>query len=508
MDFKIENGVLQPVGFTFNESDVIIPDTVTKIGKDAFDYCDSIKSVIIPESVTEIEEGAFSNCYNLQSVIFSEGLTKIGKDAFLNCEMIREIVIPKSVTEIGDTAFAQIDVLDDNPAIEKIDIPDTVTYIGQRAFSGTTWLCNQKGDFTIAGDGVLIDYNGNDKIVNIPQGVKKISGMVFTDDTRITDVIIPDSVVSIGEDCFFGCTSLKNIVIPKSVKFIGEAAFSETPWFENCNKKALVVGDGIFLDYRGESPKIIIADFVKRISACAFIYCSQIKKVCIPETVDYIGKNAFEGCYSLQSINIPKNVTKILEGTFSNCRLLKSIKLHENITEIGENAFCNCNSLKSIDIPRNVKYIEEDSFAGCLLINKISVGGYDFDPSDVDCVFNNLHSVVRFINNDEYNLDFDSNLKYKIAVMVLQKECTPKIVKFFEDNLEDIMFSLILDNNYELIKAVFEFGTFITKYNILDILQMAIYNTQKGGDISIQIYISGYRYEHFGDLEDFSELTL
>lgn len=58
--FVIKNGVLEK--YTGNESDVIIPDVVTKIGNSAFDNCYDLKSVIIPDSVTSIGDEAFENC--------------------------------------------------------------------------------------------------------------------------------------------------------------------------------------------------------------------------------------------------------------------------------------------------------------------------------------------------------------------------------------------------------------------------------------------------------------
>lgn len=81
--FVIKNGVLEK--YTGSESDVIIPDVVTKIGNSAFDHCYDLKSVIIPDSVTSIGDNAFEDCTRLTSITIPDSVTSIGDEAFENC---------------------------------------------------------------------------------------------------------------------------------------------------------------------------------------------------------------------------------------------------------------------------------------------------------------------------------------------------------------------------------------------------------------------------------------
>jgi hypothetical protein len=64
---------------------VVIGDSVTSIGSNAFAYCYSLTSVVIGDGVTSIGEQAFYYCYSLTSVVIGDSVTSIGSDAFNFC---------------------------------------------------------------------------------------------------------------------------------------------------------------------------------------------------------------------------------------------------------------------------------------------------------------------------------------------------------------------------------------------------------------------------------------
>ncbi len=96
--------ICYPCGLT--DPEYHIPEGVTKIGNNAFSYCDSLECITVPEGVTQIGVHSFSNCRGLKEITLPESLTKIDKYAFLNCKSLTLITIPQSVTEIGMDAFA------------------------------------------------------------------------------------------------------------------------------------------------------------------------------------------------------------------------------------------------------------------------------------------------------------------------------------------------------------------------------------------------------------------
>ena len=189
--------------------DLVIPNTVTSIGIQAFSGCTGLTSVTIPNSVTTIGSGAFGNCEGLTSVIIGNSVTTIGGNAFYNCNSLTSVTIGNSVTSIEGSAFSGCS------SLTSVIIPSSVTSIGWYAFEGCSSLTS----------------------VTIPNSVTTIGYYAFENCTGLTSVIIGNSVISIGNYAFQNCTGLTSVTIGNSVTSIGDKAFADCKNIETINSK-------------------------------------------------------------------------------------------------------------------------------------------------------------------------------------------------------------------------------------------------------------------------------
>jgi len=331
--------------------------SVTGIGYKAFTEAYELTSVTIPNSVTKIGKNAFYGLSKLEAVNFSNNeLTDIGDNPFGGTPWYENqsglvyfgatlyeykgdmpsntsLTIKEGTKIIYDGAFSNCD------SLVSINIPEGVTYIGGGAFSN----CDKLSSISIPNGVTMINestfYNCYSlKSINIPDGVTSIGNDAFEWCLELTSVTIPESVTSIGIDAFRGCEKITSVDIPKGVTYIGGGAF------DNCDKLS----------------SISIPNGVTMINASTFSNCYSLRAINIPEGVTSIGEDAFYNS-GITSITIPNSVTYIGESAFHCCQSLKSVILSKNLKGIEDHCF-NGTAITSIIIPEGVAYIGEGAF--------------------------------------------------------------------------------------------------------------------------------------------------
>ena len=421
-------------------TELYIPDTITKIEKNAFNACNNIETIRIPFigdslSTSNIfgyifgtDSYEMQKAYvpvNLHKVIISDQVKTIPSYAFYGCKQITEIDLPTQLEEIGSD-YTSAGLSFAYTGITNIYLPQTVKLLKGGLFYGDSLEKVEVPDLntflkisSTSSFGGSADLYANGKLiteVTIPNGIT-IFTAILSGIGSLKKVTIPDSVTWIShnqgafEDCknleevifegtskideiygtFRGCSSLKSVHIPASA-----TEFKNAP-FEGCNLES-VYYDGTFEDwckidfeYDFHSPM----PYTERFYYKKENGYEELIDAVIPETITQINAGVLSGYKALRSVTFHEGVTALAKYAFKDCENLSSIVLPSQLRFIGEQAFNGCKSLYSINIPENVSEIADYTFYCCTSLTSIVI------PERVTAIGNsafsgcsNLTSVV------------------------------------------------------------------------------------------------------------------
>ena len=84
-----------------NLTEIVIPNSVTSIGFNAFAQCPSLISITIPNTVISIGGYAFNSCANLTKVTILSTETICASTTFLNCTRLTDVTLVEGFNGTG-----------------------------------------------------------------------------------------------------------------------------------------------------------------------------------------------------------------------------------------------------------------------------------------------------------------------------------------------------------------------------------------------------------------------
>ncbi len=414
-DFIIENGVLQR--YVGSDSDVVIPEGVTRIEKYAFAACYRLKTVVIPDSVTAIGGNAFNSCFDLAQITFGSGITTMGKEIFgWTCDL-KKVIVPTCVASL---LSKQLDATDDL----RIDTPELsalspklrpcavlcfaedgglntdpryeshIKYIRANAAklvdmamkcpSLLSLMCREK---LIAAKDIekyvetaqktenaelitmLLDYQqnkltGKQRKDAVKQKEKQENAVMDRIIARIDKVGISglNFVVTGNVFTFENRKELKAFIESRGGK-LQSSMSSKTDYLimnmdgTDGEKKRKAEELGICIITELQFNDLADRQFVIDEDGTLIQYRGTGADVVIPEGVRKIGSSLFGGC----------------NGKYINRGNLTNIMIPDSVISIGARAFKECSNLTNIVIPESVISIKEQAFTQCTGLTNVVI---------------------------------------------------------------------------------------------------------------------------------------
>ena len=421
------NPIAQSNNLYFNDvlqTDIVIPESVSCINKDAFFRDTCLVSVAIGNGVTSIGDFAFRGCTNLITLSISNSVQSIGRRTFEDCSRLI------SVTSMSCTPpSCEYNVFYGTPDMKTLVVPDIDTYknssqwqdfsyfeslialqmLSSEAHMGTAQIIKN-----IDCDGVAIisaTANYGYYFVQWSDGnTDNPRTITLNQDTTFTAEFTPYqyTLTTSSNNAERGTTqgdTIADYLTELQISAIANYGYRFTSWSDGntdnprtiqlTQDTALIAefaidysikcGDDLYWSYSDSTLTITgtgtMYDFTYS-SMPWYLLRDSIRSLSIGEQVESIGKYAFAYCSGLQTVVIPNSVTYLGEGAFYCCDNLSAITIPERVTSIGNRAFYSCDNLTSVVILGSITEIGVNTFSWCTLLASVSI------PSSVTSIGN------------------------------------------------------------------------------------------------------------------------
>ncbi len=445
---------------------IVIPNNVTTIREQAFEYCYNLKKVTIPESITSIENGVFYQS-NIDTMIVKnttppsvENYHALGNRYRYN----GVLTVPTGTLQAYMNALHWQDFfkIEEVGGYSNVFEADSVSYKIQSIDIATVTVVGASGrNITIPDSVVFYDKK---------YAVTAIADEAFSLNSILESVVISEGVTTLGNRAFYNCENLRSIYIPSTLEK-GNFSYNynyinnEYAFLGCTGLEKITVADGHpFLDSRNDCNALIyklngggvelmmgckntvIPDGVTQIAPWAF-YQTGVEKIIIPNSVTKIGEGAFNSCYNLTSLHIGSGLTEFaiynnpntglaenLHNAIANCIRLDTIVIDDNNPLLDSRNNCNAiietatNTIllgsNKTKIPEDVTAVETGAFISCYYMESLNVpANLTSIPFGAFSGCRNLKSIVVDKNNTVYDSRNNCNAVIETATDILIHGC-------------------------------------------------------------------------------------
>lgn len=332
-------GYIVSAGKYYNEKSITIPryyngKLVTEIAANAFKDKD-LEYVSIPNTVEKIGNNAFYNCDNLKNINLNISESK--ENSNLNDGVVIKFRYPLDnytiIKDYHETEMQRNEILNQWEIHRGIDFASSNNYLVKAVYDGVvTSIYNN------VTDGYVVEITHNNNLKTRYMSLAKT----------------PESYVYEGATVLQGATIGRTSNTKKdSYNSTGYIHFEVELDGKKVNPHDYFVSDNnVQQNSSTNSQTVTYENKLATIGEYAFYNCSSLEEFKTCDTITTIGPFAFANCSRLESFELPSELKRIESGTFQGAFGYKdtTISLHDNIEFIGSNAFNNCSKLVKIEV--------------------------------------------------------------------------------------------------------------------------------------------------------------